>query len=310
MKIEWEPAGEQLTLFSPAGSRERASHTAQQESDLEKMMTATSGRRCLERFGKFSRHGLWARTFAASLIGTGAWYSTKCRLTWKLSATKCNRLYFQLVPSTLPIGEIGFGLLRTPAAQEPGISPERLVTKDGQPAKIGELAYDKHTGRLAQVGVIQQVQMGLLPTPKAGDADFALPRTSGRPPEKSTHLATRLKYAYNNLLPTPEANNYKNGHKTVSPRIERKMEQGWTVGLNDRATLGLLPTPTAISDPKGGCTRPDAKRQNDTLAHAMHAQTNAQPGTTSQLNPQFVGEMMGFPKDWTVLPFLSGEMNP
>ena len=34
----------------------------------------------------------------------------------------------------------------------------------------------------------------LLPTPKAGDADFGLPRTSGRPPEKSTHLATRLHY--------------------------------------------------------------------------------------------------------------------
>lgn len=34
----------------------------------------------------------------------------------------------------------------------------------------------------------------LLPTPKAGDADFGLPRTSGRPPERSTHLATRLHY--------------------------------------------------------------------------------------------------------------------
>ena len=30
----------------------------------------------------------------------------------------------------------------------------------------------------------------LLPTPKAGDADFGLPRTSGRPPERSTHLAS------------------------------------------------------------------------------------------------------------------------
>jgi hypothetical protein len=225
-----------------------ASHTAQQESDLEKMMTDTSGRRCLERFGKFSRHGLLARTFAALLIGTGAWYSTKCRLTWKLSATKCNRLYFQLAPSTLPTDGIGFGLLPT------------VLVKNNENRQ-----------------------------------------SEGYGP----NLGMALK-----LLPTPEANNYKNGHKTVSPRIERKLEQGWTVGLNDRATLGLLPTPTAISDPKGGCTRPDAKRQNDTLAHAMHAQTNAQPGTTSQLNPRFVGEMMGFPKDWTVLPFLSGETNP
>lgn len=34
----------------------------------------------------------------------------------------------------------------------------------------------------------------LLMTPKAGDADFGLPRTSGRPPEKSTHLATQLEF--------------------------------------------------------------------------------------------------------------------
>lgn len=34
----------------------------------------------------------------------------------------------------------------------------------------------------------------LLPTPKAGDAEFGMPRTSGRPPEKSTHLMTRMEY--------------------------------------------------------------------------------------------------------------------
>lgn len=37
-------------------------------------------------------------------------------------------------------------------------------------------------------------QVALLPTPKAGDGEFGLPRTSGRPPERSTHLATRLAY--------------------------------------------------------------------------------------------------------------------
>jgi hypothetical protein len=30
-------------------------------------------------------------------------------------------------------------------------------------------------------------------------------------------------------------------------------------------------------------------------------------GSNSQLNPRFVLEMMGFPPDWTELPFLSGE---
>jgi hypothetical protein len=32
-------------------------------------------------------------------------------------------------------------------------------------------------------------------------------------------------------------------------------------------------------------------------------------GKPSQLSPQFVMEMMGFPTDWTLLPFLNGEKN-
>jgi len=36
----------------------------------------------------------------------------------------------------------------------------------------------------------------------------------------------------------------------------------------------------------------------------------SQTGKTSQLNTPFVLEMMGFPPDWTELPFLSGETNP
>ena len=32
-------------------------------------------------------------------------------------------------------------------------------------------------------------------------------------------------------------------------------------------------------------------------------------GKTSQLSVQFVEEMMGFPKNWTELPFLNGDKN-
>ena len=61
------------------------------------------------------------------------------------------------------------GLLHTPSGQEPGVTSERLVTKEGEPAKIGERAYDKETGRLAQVGLTQQINMGLLPTHQTMD---------------------------------------------------------------------------------------------------------------------------------------------
>lgn len=41
---------------------------------------------------------------------------------------------------------------------------------------------------------LNEVAVTLMPTPKASDGEYGLPRTSGRPPEKSTHLATRLAY--------------------------------------------------------------------------------------------------------------------
>jgi hypothetical protein len=97
-----------------------ASRTVQQENDLERKMTVTSGRKCLEQFGRFNRAGLWAKTFAALLIGTGDWYSTRCRLTWKLKATKSHRFYFQLVPSTLPTEGTEFGLLPTSNGHQSG----------------------------------------------------------------------------------------------------------------------------------------------------------------------------------------------
>ena len=84
------------------------------ENDSERRTNAIYGQRCLEQFEKFNHVGLWAKTFSALLIGTGDWFSTRCKLTWKLKGTKYNRLYFQLQVRTLPTNEIEFGLLPTP----------------------------------------------------------------------------------------------------------------------------------------------------------------------------------------------------
>jgi len=57
--------------------------------------------------------------------------------------------------------------------------------------------------------------------------------------------------------------------------------------------VGMLPTPT--TDER------DAKyKQGGTNLRAAI-------GQGSQLNPRFVAEMMGFPVNWTELPFQSGE---
>jgi hypothetical protein len=63
-----------------------------------------------------------------------------------------------------------------------------------------------------------------------------------------------------------------------------------------------------------GCTKPGTRisstgkvqKYGEVLPDTIKRIT----GTSSQLNPQFVAEMMGFPTDWTALPFQSGETNP
>ena len=71
----------------------------------------------------------------------------------------------------------------------------------------------------------------------------------------------------------------------------------------------ILNTPCA-SDKNGGCTRSNPKMQyNSSLINEMHGALNQPAGKTSQLNPRFVAEMMGFPPNWTELPFQNGAMN-
>ena len=214
-----EATGEQMTLFSQVASRDHANHTAQQVSDLEKKMTATSGQKCLEQFEKLNRSGLWAKTFAGLLIGMEGWYSMRCALTWKLKVTKSSRLYFLLQVSTPRTAETGYGLLPTPTA----------VQRD-HPERVEAL--------------------------KATGAFTMMSRKNG---ENRPNLILDALNFYG-LLPTP----------TASDKNWRQKSENWKGS-------DLISTVQEIT------------------------------GETGQLNPRFVGEMMGFPEDWTVLPFLSGE---
>jgi hypothetical protein len=62
---------------------------------------------------------------------------------------------------------------RSPATTEPGVTLERLVDAEGNPWMPGQRAYDKHTGRLAQVGLTHEAQAALRgwATPRAEDAE-------------------------------------------------------------------------------------------------------------------------------------------
>ena len=76
------------------------------------------------------------------------------------------------------------------------------------------------------------------------------------------------------------------------------------------SSVEILPTPTC-SDAKGLESAESLKKRNrgerNDLSSYMTLNTN---GKNSQLNPLFVAEMMGFPKDWTISPYQNGGENP
>lgn len=253
-----------MTLFSLAGSPDHASHTAQQESDLERKMTATSGRKCLEQFERFNRVGLWAKTFAGLLIGMEGWYSTKCSLIWKMKATKSSRFYFQLAPLTRPTDGIGFGLLlKTPTKFDSTVSSPKANPVSG------------NSGCLAQ-----ELMCGfrMLPTPTKIQRDH---------PERVEALKV-------------------SGAATMA---SRNCGGNRPNSILDAVNFyGMLPPP-AKRDTKGANSLEHLNRETDGNSHQDQLPNfiKLATGSSSQLNPRFVAEMMGFPPDWTELPFQSGE---
>ena len=196
------PFGETVSAFSPADSL--ASRSASPENAKGREMTAISGRRCLELFGRFVPDGSWAKTFPGLLIGQTDWFSSRCVLTWKMRATKSDRSYFRLAVSTLPIAGTGCGLL--PTVQTQGL-------------------------KICVEGKTVFMPMRLLHTPTANDA-----RNVSLPPSQ-------------------------------------------------------------------------AKRNGGMVKTAMRSD-GYRTGAGFRLNPRFLAEMMGFPPDWTALPFQSGAGNP
>ena len=332
-------SSQQISIFtedestsSPVGFRVNLTQT--QVSDLEKKMTDTSGLRCLEQYKKFNRHGLWERMFSDLLIGRMGWFSRKCRLTWRLRGTKYNRMYFLLQVSTLPTEEIESGLLPTVTTQEPLNQCEltetgRRKTKDGKSshslnlgrvvgmgllktptAMDGEVSSGKKNPISGNSGTLAQelmsgyeptmMKLGLLPTPKVGGEEGYETRAKRQGHKKAiSHLEANIQWRQmNGLLPTPMAQSRATDEEKTLKRKEKYGGMKRAMYLENYLAMGMLPTPSAGNEKSGGTLTEwggsgNKMRQID--------------GMNFQLNPRFVAEMMGFPPDWTELPFQNGE---
>jgi hypothetical protein len=300
-------------------------------------MTAISGHKCIGSWTNSGPLGCLEKMFLASY----QWGSTRFFLTWKASVTPQGRLLFRLSLSmhrtegiesglwlgtptstnskrseshgkgrTMNPGE--FVLWHTPSQQEPGVRVERLVTKDGEPARRGERAYDKETGRLAQVGLIQQVRMWPTPTTQEAEHPNAELTKTGRRKTKDKNTSHSLGLAdAARTWPTPQARDHRigtperykgdqsqkgrrsnlNGAAALFPTPtvplgggERSAERAGTGNLHYMARKGRLPTPDAGA----------AKGRGEASAAQRHR-------LGGSLNADWVEWLMGFPVGWTNL---------
>ena len=111
------------------------------------------------------------------------------------------------------------------------------------------------------------------------------------------------------LLPTITARCCKDGTAIERPEGQPSRRSELNHLIAQEMQKRLLPTPTA-TDYKGA-TSPAAIHNNrnrkNLLRNVYLRLDDDYDSLTSQLSPLFAAEMMGFPKDWTVLPFQLGE---
>lgn len=260
----------------------------------------TSGRRCSEKFERLKKPSLWAKKFVTTIISQGDWFSDKCILSWKLKGTKYRRYYCQVVPAVHSINENQFDLLPTPLAS----SFEQTNTEvyDARMERIKAKGHKEFTMPLDQMAI-----RNLLPTPCFFDYNTpkkpeTWEKAKARHAAKGVNLQNPLKQmAVLGMLPTPTVGDYNKGEKmeTWEKRRARHAAKGVNLHnpLRQMAVAGFLPTPTAMEGEKITGT----ENQN-----SMTKIVREMTGKTAQLSPRFVAEMMGFPPNWTELPFLNG----
>lgn len=305
-------SGTERSMFSPEDSHANPSPSLVEER--ERTITATSGRRCFERYGRYTPLGSLVKT----LLESRRWWSPAKSLRWDAQtifskrityiekkadshSTKSvqtskpkdipsNRLLFLLVPSERHTEEIESGLLPTVQTQE--------------------------LKQCNQKGKTEFMPLDLLPTPTAIDKGGG--RINRSPSPNAADRPTLALAARKGLLPTPCSIEATKFTKTINPNSQ--MGQGLTA----LAVNGLLPTPTAMeikhanrvkglkeNGAKGMYSRKNGALRPNGLTDFLDF-NNQVDGGTSQLNPLFVEDMMGFPLMWTALPFLSpdGDKNP
>ncbi len=271
-----------------------ANHSVLQEDKKGQTTTDISGQKCLDSSGRSNQNSLLGRMCKELLTSKTAWYSDKCKTTWKVKVSKSNVSLFQLQASVLGTKGTESGLLATPNTMD--YLPPRSV----QGTK--KLMEGHRKGRTKPSNLREQMDpqtMAMYPTPSANEQKYRLKGNT-----QASKCLEAMARRGEIMFPTPSASCQMD--VVAPPETVTKNSSGWSVTrvgtgrkfgakLNDVVNK-MYRTPQQ-RDWKDIAYNPITNKPKVQPSTATQILANNKPG--GKLNPIFVEFLMGFPMDWT-----------
>jgi len=282
-----------------------ANRSVSQVNKKEEMTTDISGQKCLDSLKKSNPSSLLEKMCKVLLTSKTAWYSDRCKMTWKVKVSKSNVFLYQLQASVLGTKDTGSGLWATPNTMDhlPPRSPEG--TK--------KLMEGHRKGRTKPSNLREQVDpetMKLYPTPNARDWKDSVNKVPPSVGKTRGHSLGQRIAADNQkrMYPTPRSS----GQENAETLIKRKGKEA-AAQHNLTANVQMYPTPSA-SCKMDVVAPPETVEKNSSGWSVRRVGTGTKFGAKlndvvnkvnqpiepgGKLNPTFVEFLMGFPESWT-----------
>jgi hypothetical protein len=242
------------------------SRSVSQEKEKEQMTIDTSGMKLLESLENANPDGSLAKMLKALLTSTTAWYSDRCKLTWKKKVSKSNVLLFQLQASVHGTKEKEFGssLTMYPTPTLDSVSDREKKYKQG--------------------GLPLTLAVKMYPTPTATERSGINPKTGKG--GGLNHLITVKMY------PTPRASAaMTEDMETIAKRNKYNSK------LEEKIAMDMYPTPTARDWKDTGINSNYKRMAEKSILSGTVMMKQKKVG--GKLNPEFVEFLMGYPLNWT-----------
>jgi hypothetical protein len=215
-----------------------ANHFQSQEKEKEQMTIDTFGMKLLESSENVNRSILLAKMLKVLLTSNKAWYSDRCKLTWKKKVSKSNVLLYQLQASVLGIKEKEFGLsdvMYPTPTQDSASERTKKYKQGGTPLPLAVKMYPTPTVGCEEGGE----QSERVEQTKSGG--FILRKKNNPQMTFGAKLSDAMIYLEKKMLPTPTARDHKDlGYNPITCKREIKQQSIPTTVLKNNKPGGKL----------------------------------------------------------------------